>query len=91
MLQLSLVDDKTFREFVNFLEPEYQVQCCQTFCAHLDGLKMERAKSVQQEMASASSVAITTDIWTSMTNESYISLAASYITLDWQIAEQRGH
>jgi len=67
MSPLSLVGDEAFREFVNFLEPEYRVLCRHTFCAHLDGLKVERSKSVQEEMAS--SVAITTDIWTSMTNE----------------------
>jgi len=42
VLSLSLVDNKAFREFVNFLEPEYCVPCRQTFA--LDGLKTERAK-----------------------------------------------
>jgi len=75
-----------FHEFVIFLEPEYRVLCRHTFCARLDGLKAERAKSKQEEMASA--VAITTDIWTSMTNEPYISLTASYIIPDWQLVRR---
>jgi len=69
---------------VNFLEPEYNLPCRQPFCAHLDGLKTEVAKSVQADMASASSETITTDIWTSMT-EPYISLTESYITPNRQL------
>jgi len=78
VLPQSVIDDKAFREFMNFLEPKYQVACWQTFCAWLNGLK----KSVKSEMASASSVATTTDIWTSIASEPHVSLTASYITAD---------
>ena len=85
MLPISLVDDEAFREFIHYLEPDYQVPCRQTFCARLDGLKTEQAKAVKTELASASSVAVTTDIWTSVANEPYISLTAAYITPDWRL------
>jgi len=85
MLPISLVDDEAFSEFIHYLEPDYQVPCRQTFCARLDGLKTERAKAVKTELASASSVAVTTDIWTSVANEPYISLTAAYITPDWRL------
>jgi len=85
MLPLSLVDSEAFREFVNFLEPDYRVPCWQTFTARLDGLKTELAKTVVTELSSALSVAVTTDIWTSITNEPYISLTASYITPEWEL------
>jgi len=88
MLPLSLVDDAAFREFIAFLEPDYRIPCRQTFCGRLDGMKVERAKTVQSEMASASSVAVTTDIWTSVANEPYISLTASYITPDWKLVSR---
>ena len=88
MLPLSLVDDEAFREFVNFLEPEYKLPCRQTFTARLDGLKTELCKTVTAEMAAVSSVAVTTDIWTSMSNEPYISLTGSYITSDWQLVSR---
>jgi len=85
MRPISLVDDEAFREFVHFLEPDYQVPCQQTFCARLDGLKTERLKGVKTELASASSVAVTTGIWTSIANKPYISPTASYITPDWRL------
>jgi len=88
MLPLSLIDDEAFREFVNFLEPEYKLPCCQTFTARLDGLKTELCKTVTAEMAAVSSVAVTTDIWTSMSNEPYISFTCSYITDDWQLVSR---
>lgn len=85
MLPLSLVDDAAFADFVNLLEPEYKIPCRQTFTDRLDSMKHEEAKSVKEEMGKASSVAVTTDIWTSAGNASYISLTASYITSDWQL------
>ena len=51
MLPLSLVDDAAFREFVNFLEPDYNLPCRQTFTARLDGLKSDVSKTVTAEMA----------------------------------------
>jgi len=88
MLPLSLVDDEAFQEFVRFLEPEYKVPCRQTFTARLDSIKTERAKAVKADLASASSVALTTDIWTSVSNEPYISFTCSYITDDWQLVSR---
>ena len=46
MSPLSLVDDEVFREFVNFLEPEYRVLCHHTFCARLDGLNAEFCRTL---------------------------------------------
>lgn len=85
MLPLSLVDDPSFTEFINFLEPQYKVPCRQTFTDRLDGIHVELAKIVDAEMVSASAVSVTTDIWTSLTNEPYISFTASYVTSDWQL------
>jgi len=88
VLPLSLVDDEAFMEFVNFLEPGFHVPCRQTLTARLDGMKTELAEKVKTEMVEVKSVAVTTDIWTSISNEPYISFTASYVTLDWQLVSK---
>jgi hAT family C-terminal dimerisation region len=47
-------------------------------------MKVELAKTVKEELAAVSSLSLTTDIWTSMSNDAYISITASYITNDWK-------
>jgi len=88
MLPLSLVDDESFQEFVRFLEPEYKVPCRQTFTSRLDSIKAERAKEIKAELDQVSSVALTTDIRTIVSNEPYISFTCSYINDDWQLVSR---
>jgi len=71
MLPLSLVDNEAFVEFVNFLDREYRIPCRQTLTARLDGIKMERAKTLK--MPGVSLMDGTTDIWTSYNYEPYVS------------------
>jgi hypothetical protein len=86
MLPISFVESAEFREFVNFLEPEYKVPCRQTMTARLGAMKESMAKTLEVDMAhNASAIAVTTDIWTSMANEAYISFTASYISPQWKL------
>ena len=48
-------------------------------------MKAELSTVVSSEMESASAVHVTTDIWSSITNEPYISVTASFITDDWRL------
>ena len=85
MLPLSLVDNVEFKELMAAMEPEYKVPCRQTLTSRLDSMKVELAKTVEAELAAVSSLSLTTDIWTSISNDAYISVTASYITNDWKL------
>jgi len=85
MLPLSLVDDPAFRELMSFVEPNYKVPCRQTLTKRLESTKTEVAKVVEEELESASAISITTDLWTSINNDAYISVTASYITPQWEL------
>ena len=88
MLPLSLVDNAEFRELMAFLEPNYAVPCRQTVAVRLDSMKAELSTVVSSEMESAAAVHITTDIWSSITNEPYISMMPSFITDDWRLVSR---
>jgi len=45
----------------------------------------EVAKVVEEELESASAISITTDLWTSISNDAYLSIMASYISPQWEL------
>ena len=86
MLPVSLVESPEFRALLAFLEPAYKTPCRQTMTTRLDTMAAKRRCELQNELQSdASAIAVTTDIWTSLANDPYISLTATYITPSWTI------
>jgi len=47
-----------------------------------EGVKSKLKDETRDTLAQ---IALTTDIWTSMSNDAYLSVTASYITGDWQL------
>jgi len=82
MMPLSFVENTEFRELMAFVEPSYVVARRSTTGARLDSTKAKITKKAAKEMQSVPAVHITTDIWTSLANDAYISVTASYITGD---------
>ena len=86
MLPLSLVEADEFRALLAYLEPEYKPPCRQSMTSRIDVLAAKRRTDMQQELEEmTASVAVTTDIWTSIANDPYISLTASYLTPSWEL------
>lgn len=83
MLPLSLVDSDEFREFMNFVEPNCRVPCRQTVTARLDSMRAKLGRTVSEKMLAASAVHMTTDIWSSCTNDAYIGVTAAYVSPEW--------
>jgi hypothetical protein len=88
MLPFSLVDKMQSciqREFVGFLELDYQVPCRQSFSNRFDKMKTALTEAVTTEISSVPTVSVTTDIWTSFRNNPHISFTVSYLTSDWKL------
>ena len=87
MLAISVVDAPSFTKLMAFVEPSYKVPCRQTMTKRLEA-QQERLKSkVKEEMTvnKATKVTLTTDIWTSLTNEAYLSVTTSYVDPQWRM------
>lgn len=84
VLPISFVESEEVIQLFDYIEPNYKVPKRETMTKRLDFMKEKLASEVKKELEdSAAAVCITTDIWTSMANDAYLSLTASYITPDW--------
>ena len=85
MLPMALVESDEFRILFAYIEPQYKPPCRQTMTARIDASAAKRRKEMKDELATMTAVAVTTDIWTSIANDPYISLTASYLTPSWEL------
>uniref|UniRef100_A0A3Q2TAZ2 BED-type domain-containing protein n=1 Tax=Fundulus heteroclitus TaxID=8078 RepID=A0A3Q2TAZ2_FUNHE len=82
----SVVENAGFRHMLKTLEPRYKLPTRATFTdSALPALYKETKAKVMESMCKDSRVAITSDAWTSVATESYVTITAHYISEDWQI------
>jgi len=48
-------------------------------------MKAELARNASSEMTDTAAVHMKTDIWSSITNDAYIGVTATYVSSDWQL------
>lgn len=80
----SIVDDVGFRAVIEAAEPRYTMPSRKTFSTEIiPRLHMETVATIKSEIGSASTVALTTDAWTSRANQGYLSYTAHFVTPDF--------
>uniref|UniRef100_A0A8C5HT75 BED-type domain-containing protein n=1 Tax=Gouania willdenowi TaxID=441366 RepID=A0A8C5HT75_GOUWI len=84
VLPVSFVEGVGFRELMAFLEPDYQVPCRKTTTVRLEKMYEDKAASLRESLCAAEHLAITTDAWTALTTESYVTVTAHYFE-DWKM------
>jgi len=85
MLPLSIVDGVGFVELMKKVSPNYEIPSRFTIKRRIQGLYQTEKHKVATEIQSIDSIALTTDSWTSKSMESYISVTAHGITMDWNL------
>jgi hypothetical protein len=76
---VSVVEDEGFQQFVHALDPKYQLPSRKTVRNKLiPELFQKETEALKQELAAASSVALTTDLWTSQSNQSFMAITAHF-------------
>lgn len=82
----SIVEDNGFVEFVHGLNPNYSLPSRKVLSNSILPAAYEQCFNVvKNKMKDVQSVCLTTDCWTSSTNESYLGLTAHYITDDYSL------
>jgi len=84
LLPLSSVDGHGFRRLMEFVEPGYQMPHRKALTTRLEKRYKECAEKIKAELNEARAVAITTDGWTAVTTESYITVTCHYVR-QWQL------
>nr|KAJ0194742.1 hypothetical protein LSAT_V11C700367090 [Lactuca sativa] len=85
-LPFKTIEHEGFRDLVNMLQPQFQIpsrttitnDCLEIYKSEAEKLKKYFAKNRQR-------VSLTTDLWTSRQNLSYMCLTTHFIDKDWTI------
>ncbi|KZS02545.1 Uncharacterized protein APZ42_000377, partial [Daphnia magna] len=81
MQPLSLVEEKNFREFVLHIDPRLTIPCRNTMThTILPNLYREAKAKLVKELEGIKQVALTTDCWTSINNEGYMTVTVHYLS-----------
>ncbi|XP_073730758.1 E3 SUMO-protein ligase ZBED1-like [Misgurnus anguillicaudatus] len=84
MRPISIVDGEGFQNFVRALNPRYNFPSRVTVSNRIAKLYDCTTKSVK-ELLNNRSVALTTDGWTSLHTDAYVTVTAHFISDDWEI------
>uniref|UniRef100_A0A8C9WTI1 HAT C-terminal dimerisation domain-containing protein n=1 Tax=Sander lucioperca TaxID=283035 RepID=A0A8C9WTI1_SANLU len=81
-----VVQNEGFKHMLKVLEPRYDIPSRTHFSEKIvPDLYEQEKKKIVDELSRASSVALTTDGWTSRGTESYVTITAHFITADWEM------
>ena len=83
---LCIVEGEGFLSLLRYLEPGYKV----TSAMHIASLVHCKHKTGQEKLneilgREVLSVSFTTDIWTSIANDAYLTVSAHFISHDWEL------
>ena len=86
MQPLSTVDDKGFRHLLHTIEPKYEPPSRKAITTnYIPKLYHETRERMKGKVSSAQSFSITTDMWTSLANQAYMSVTAHFINAEFQL------
>ena len=86
MRPYSIVDNEGFKNMLNVLEPRYEVPSRTYFSANIIPNLHRKVKSmVEKELNQATYIALTTDAWTSRAADSYNTVTAHFIDVEWDL------
>uniref|UniRef100_H3A5U7 HAT C-terminal dimerisation domain-containing protein n=1 Tax=Latimeria chalumnae TaxID=7897 RepID=H3A5U7_LATCH len=81
---ISIVEGKGFREFVELVEPGYQLPSRTFFTQMVEKKYLVTMQHIKAELKTSEKIALISDTWTSLATEAYMSVTARFIT-DWQL------
>ncbi|MGH0146677.1 UNVERIFIED_CONTAM: hypothetical protein FKN15_039620 [Acipenser sinensis] len=81
---ISIVEGEGFRKFLELLEPGYQLPSRTFFTQMIEKKYIGTMENIKAKLKTAEKIALTSDIWTSLAIEAYMSVTAHFITKDWQ-------
>ncbi|KAM3867730.1 E3 SUMO-protein ligase ZBED1-like [Diretmus argenteus] len=85
MLPISVVQCQGFIELINYLEPQYEMPSRDTVTKRIEKHYKVKKEELHVKLARADKLALTTDCWTALTTESYITVTSHFIDADWDL------
>lgn len=79
----SVVENKGFRRLINNLEPRYTIPSRKTLTNKIiSDMYQNLIREVKEELSQATNIALTTDMWTSVSNTDYMAVTAHFYSND---------
>jgi len=88
MLPFSTVENKGFRKLMSVIEPEYKVPCRNTIIVRIEKMYDDKMMELKRNLENIKGVALTTDGWTSLAVDSYITFTCHYFNENWELCTQ---
>ena len=86
MQPATIVEDTGFQSLVCLLDSWYQLSSRRHIMRSLlPDMYTTRAKEIKRELLQISHVALTSDLWTSRTTESYLAITCHFVTSTWEL------
>ncbi|KAM3867722.1 E3 SUMO-protein ligase ZBED1-like [Diretmus argenteus] len=85
MLPISVVQCQGFIELIKYLEPQYEMPSRDTVTKRIEKHYKVKKEELHVKLARADKLALTTDCWTALTTESYITVTSHFIDADWDL------
>lgn len=82
---LSIVEDTGFRALINYLDPKYNIPSRKTVKKLIENAYNEKKCRIQEELAEASDVSVTTDTWSSMNKDHFLSTTCHFTTKNFEL------
>ena len=84
MRPISIVENLGFRVYSQQLNPEYKVPSAATISSYIKGLYCDLKPQITAEL-DGEDIAITTDMWSSIVQEGYITVTCHFISSAWEL------
>ena len=85
MQPVSVIEDEGFLQVLSFTEPEYVMPCRTTITKRIEHRYEGASCQLKKLLSTAEHVALTTDCWTALTTESYITITCHHIDKEWKL------
>ncbi|KAK7944995.1 hypothetical protein WMY93_000723 [Mugilogobius chulae] len=85
MRPVNIVEELGFKELMHIVEPRFTVPARETVRRALNTRFEDVRSKIQQSLQCAQAVSITTDLWSSLRMEAYMTVTAHCINADWEM------
>lgn len=85
---VSVIEDPCFRNLIHILDPSYNLPATQQFSEiEIPRLYHSIKSNIKEKVSSADRVSLSTDVWTSKSNQNHVTVTCHYIDNDWQVRD----
>ncbi|KAL4130708.1 hypothetical protein QTP88_008106 [Uroleucon formosanum] len=90
LLPFSFVENNGFKNLMNLIEPNYQIPCRKTISTRIEQLYENKVNDTKNKLERINGIALTTDGWSSLAIDSYITYTGHYFDKNWTLCNVTG-